>query len=453
MLERDWRDFKALYGNIEGARTGFEKACESLFREIYKTKNVQQVEVKQGDGGIDIFIGEIGVSPITVIQCKFFLEEFAEVQYNQIRSSFLTAKESKQYELKEWILCIPKVLDLQQNKWWGNWKEKKIKEFKLGSSSIKLVNGNELIDLFKKYNLYNQVFNIDEAILAIKTNTMVAKLVDTFVPKIREGISVNKEPLISENINNILFNNYTKENELYYFERTVDLEFSNLVKVGNVWVYGFSGAGKTALINRNLIQKGYDYIACDCSPITISNVDDIFEELVYSISAKYNIDPPNEGNRIKQINKLLDHCNINKGIIILIDEISFPNTEVQIAFANSLVQLVTTYNKKDNNRLLKFVISTIPEPLDIIKREKSKASEHFHYLSANDWDKQITQFVNKFIPELKLSLDDVSIKEIIDGCNNSPRLVKNILRKITQTGVFEYENIKKCITEAIRESV
>ena len=97
-MNKDWADFKALYGNMAGARKAFENACETLYRKKYVDEHVSQVSVKHGDGGIDIFIGEFGVEPITVIQCKFFLESFGDSQKAQIRNSFNTAISSDEYE-------------------------------------------------------------------------------------------------------------------------------------------------------------------------------------------------------------------------------------------------------------------------------------------------------------------------------------------------------------------
>ncbi|MFA6011919.1 MAG: hypothetical protein WC799_18145 [Desulfobacteraceae bacterium] len=161
-MDKDWNDFKNMYGNIEGARSAFEKACETLFREVY-SEDVQQVEVKQGDGGIDIYVGDIGVEPIIVIQCKFFLDNFGDTQHNQIRASFKKAIESEKYELKEWILCIPKILDIDQNLWWSNWKRKTIAHHSKPIDFIKLKTGNALIDLMKKYDVYNDIFKIEDS--------------------------------------------------------------------------------------------------------------------------------------------------------------------------------------------------------------------------------------------------------------------------------------------------
>ncbi len=162
-MQKDWRDFKALYGNIEGARAAFEIACESLFRQMHPNENVKTVAVKQGDGGIDVFIGEYGIEPITVIQCKFFLEQFEDSQQAQIRESFKTAISSTEYELKNWILCVPRELPTDEAAWWSKWKSKMLKEYDKTNEFITLKNGNELIELMKVHDVYNTYFQIEDS--------------------------------------------------------------------------------------------------------------------------------------------------------------------------------------------------------------------------------------------------------------------------------------------------
>lgn len=163
-MKYTWNDFKVMHGGVEGARAAFEQVCESLYRKIYSSVNVQQVEVKQGDGGIDIFIGEIGINPITVIQCKFFIDEFGNAQQNQIRESFKSAINSTEYQLEKWILCIPIVLSLKPNQWWSRWKDKTISENNKNDEFIQLRNGNELLDLLKTNGLYDEVFDIENSL-------------------------------------------------------------------------------------------------------------------------------------------------------------------------------------------------------------------------------------------------------------------------------------------------
>ncbi|WP_051210929.1 tetratricopeptide repeat protein [Runella zeae] len=175
-MDRDWRDFKALYGSLEGARAAFEDACEELFREIHKDSTVQRVKVRQGDGGIDIYVGEIGISPIIVIQCKFFLDKFGSSQQSQIRDSFKTAVNSQEFELEKWILCVPLVLDIDQNIWWASWKKKQLDELHKTEGFISLKNGNEIISLLKEYGIYNRLFKITDLLLLEKIDKNVQAL-------------------------------------------------------------------------------------------------------------------------------------------------------------------------------------------------------------------------------------------------------------------------------------
>jgi Cdc6-like AAA superfamily ATPase len=313
-MNRDWRDFKSTNTNLAGAREAFENACETLFRKIYSNQHVSQVSVKKGDGGIDIFVGEIGIEPITVIQCKFFLDTFEESQKSQIRESFDTAVKSTKYVLKEWILCIPRVIDIDESSWWSTWKNKKTKEHNQSLEFIKLKNGNELIDLMKEHDIYNQIFNIEDSLKLDDIHKKVSILTDKILP--------NKTTINEVNPNIVIFNNYSSINEPYYQERPEDTCFIETLKISNLWVFGKSGKGKTALINRNLIKNEREYLFCDLSPITISESKNVFDEIICSIEDKFSVVRcDKENNVIKIICKLIKSCNLKKEIVIVIDEL------------------------------------------------------------------------------------------------------------------------------------
>ena len=180
-MKRDWRDFKAIYGGFEGARANFEEACETLIRKMYPNQNVQIVRASHGDEGIDILVGNIGIESIKVFQCKFFLDQIGDAQKAQIRKSFNTAIETSKYKMYEWTLCIPKTLDIDENKWWSGWKEKNRKKCHL---HISLKNGNELISLMQKYNIYSQIFHVDNAIKIDEIHKTLVK--ETDIKRIKE---------------------------------------------------------------------------------------------------------------------------------------------------------------------------------------------------------------------------------------------------------------------------
>lgn len=437
-MNRNWSDFKALNGNIAGAREAFEDACETLFRKMYPNKHVSQMKVSVGDGGIDIFIGEFGKEPITVIQCKFFLESFDDSQKSQIRESFDTAIKSDKYELKEWILCIPRVIDINENSWWFKWKHKKIEEYSKQVDFIKITNGNELIDLFKENDLYNQIFKIEDSI----------KLDEIHKALIPKKIEFSKE--INPQI--ILFNNYSKKNEAYYFERNIDSEFINSLKLNNLWVFGGSGFGKTALVNRNLTNNEIDYCYCDLSPINITSSEDVLEEILCKIEDKFvkerNTD---EQNKIKQISQIL--CNAGtKKITIVIDELSVSENLILKNIANDLLHLVTHFCNISENEDMKFVVSTISNPKDIVEN-KSKASEHFQYLNCDDWNNHIDGLFDVLNSSLGVNLSEEIKTKILDSSQNSPRVLKSIFRKILSLNDLSDTSIEIAIKSTISELV
>ena len=429
-MNRNWTDFKSLHGNIAGAREAFEDACETLYRKKHKNLHVSQVQEKQGDGGIDIFIGELGVEPITVIQCKFFLETFGTSQQSQIRESFNTAISSDKYELKEWILCIPRVIDIDENTWWFKWKHKKLKEHSKAIGFIKLTNGNELIDLFKELGLYNQIFKIDDS---IKIDEIHKQLVP-------ETINLPKDIKPKT----VLFNNYSEKNEPFYLNRDSDSEFNKSLEISNIWLFGKSGVGKTALINRNLIQNKIEYCFCDLSPVTITKSEDVLNEILLTIEDKFDLERnKTEPNILKQISQILCSGSSNKTIIV-IDELSVSDNSILKNIADSFIKLVTHYSNQTEKDELKFVVSTISDPKDIIQN-KTKASGYFQYICCDSWDNYSSQLFDILAKALNLHLEE-SKSTIIEQSRNSPRTLKNIFQKI----VIFNDSSKKSIAKAIK---
>ncbi len=436
-MNRNWTDFKSLHGNIAGARQAFEDACETLFRKKHKDQHVSQVKVKQGDGGIDIFIGELGVEPITVIQCKFFLDSFGDSQKNQIRESFKTAVGSDKYELKEWILCIPRLIDIDENSWWFKWKHKQLEEHSKQKSFIKLTNGNELIDLLKELDLYNQVFKIEDS-------RKIDEIHNRLVPK-RIEIPQNIKP------NTVLFNNYSQKNEPFYLERVCDSEFNESLAINNIWLFGKSGVGKTALINRNLIQKKIEYCFCDLSPITITEPKDVLNEILCTIEDKFSLNRnESETNLLKQISKILCKAGSNKTVIV-IDELSVSDETILKKIASKFIQLVTHYSNQTNQNELKFVVSTISDPKVIIQN-KSKASDHFQYICCDSWDDYSSQLFDILSQALNLELEE-SKSLIIEKSKKSPRILKNIFRKIIISNNSKRVAVEKAIKLTLEEIV
>ncbi|MTI47849.1 MAG: hypothetical protein FH761_08410 [Firmicutes bacterium] len=157
-MRRDFRYLRDKHGNA-GAREVFEEICVELYK--YKCDEAYPIEVSQGDGGIDIYIGNFE-DQIDVYQCKYFIEGIGDSQKAQIRESFKTAISSDIFKLKEWYLCIPNILNIKETQWWYSWKTKMEKKHNV---KIKLRDGSYLLSELKKYDLYNTLFDNDIVIL------------------------------------------------------------------------------------------------------------------------------------------------------------------------------------------------------------------------------------------------------------------------------------------------
>jgi hypothetical protein len=447
-LKKDWYDFKSKYGNIEGARSAFELACETLFRKENAGKNVQQVAVKQGDGGIDVFIGEISTSPITVIQCKFFLDEIGDSQKNQITNSFKKIILSEVFKVNKWILCVPRTLTLDENIWWDRWVNKQSELHALNKDMFQVISGNELIDRMKSSDVYNSVFDITDSLTIQDINEKLKKVLDLLITKNK----IENQKLISRgaNTNSILFYNYTREVESFYFERSIDLNFCEKLDVAHLWISGKSGSGKTVFINRNLNVHKKKYLFCDLSPIIICKADDVFTEIYYELCEYLNAKAETPTNLIKQITGLL--LKINTSFTIVVDELSITEDQILAELTDKVVRLINFYSNKSDSKELRFVMSTIKIPNTSVEN-RNKTAEYFDFIETSNWNEDLTNLLNFLLPELKIKLNDSQKDFVIQNSRDSPRLLKNILKKLTLHEAIDENLLKEVVFKAIQEFI
>jgi hypothetical protein len=115
-------DLQVIYG-IAGAREQFEDLASQLVLSV--DPRADKVREKQGDGGIDVYIGDMSAPDgIDVYQCKFFAHGIGESQKQQIRESFKRCQESKRFTMKKWTLCLPVELSFDEKEWFAGWKNR-----------------------------------------------------------------------------------------------------------------------------------------------------------------------------------------------------------------------------------------------------------------------------------------------------------------------------------------
>jgi hypothetical protein len=117
-------DLQLIYG-VAGAREKFEDLASQLVKA--EQPKADKVRLDRGDAGIDVHVGELtDPGGIDIYQCKFFTQGLEESQKNQIRKSFQGCRDSKEFKVKKWILCLPVDLSVDEKKWFEDWRAKQI---------------------------------------------------------------------------------------------------------------------------------------------------------------------------------------------------------------------------------------------------------------------------------------------------------------------------------------
>jgi hypothetical protein len=113
-------DLQLIYG-VAGAREKFEDLAAHLVQK--EQPNASKVRLERGDDGIDVHVGDLtNTAGIDVYQCKFFPQGLGESQKSQVRESFRRCRESANFKLKRWTLCLPVDLSVDEKRWFEEWK-------------------------------------------------------------------------------------------------------------------------------------------------------------------------------------------------------------------------------------------------------------------------------------------------------------------------------------------
>ena len=100
---------------------------------------------------------------------------------------------------------------------------------------------------------------------------------------------------------------------------------------------------------------------------------------------------------------------------------------------------------------LKFVVSTISTPKTIIKNI-SKAGNYFQFLCCDDWKNDNILLLEIISNALKINLDS-SKDLILSKSQNSPRILKSIIKKIIIGKKLDNNSVKVAVEKVISEIV
>ncbi|AQP35721.1 trypsin-like peptidase domain-containing protein [Vibrio anguillarum] len=249
----------------------------------------------------------------------------------------------------------------------------------------------------------------------------------------------------------VLFYRYTEQNESFYIERKEDRLFGKSILLNNIWVSGNSGSGKTALINRNLLIGKISHCYIDFSAVTVKCKEDVLNEIFLSVCEKFDEEDFEQSNNIiKDTAKLIEKIGVSQ-IVVVIDELSINSEELLKEVSDGLMQLVNHISNYCCDNKLKFSVSTISPPSDLLTNA-SKAQEFFYFIDCNSWSDNLGELFDILCDNLCLNIGYAKLL-IIKNAKNSPRILKSIFREIVLLDLVNINGIESAIYKALGEVV
>ncbi|HCE2475728.1 TPA: ATP-binding protein [Vibrio parahaemolyticus] len=241
------------------------------------------------------------------------------------------------------------------------------------------------------------------------------------------------------NLKHVCFVNYTEQSRDYYCERACDVEFNtNVTDNMNIWLYGKSGTGKTALVTRNLKHNQANHIPCDLEPITIKTCDCIFRGIVEDISQHMDVEDTPDKLDVKSIYNFLVDCDLEDDTVISIDEMSCSCPEVIDEFCQKAMALIRYYQKKEPNKRIVFVISSIFHPKEH-GCNNGKLVESFEFVCSDEWETEIEHLFNIQNTALGGLICEEGKEIVLKECKSLPRLLTKIIHTIYRGKNFSLE--------------
>lgn len=148
-MQDNWQKFTDLHGGKHFSRDAFVEFCSEILDKHYPGKDIVSTSN---------FAAYKSRRNTIVYLPKFFDKNLNSSRKGQIRNSFnsfVKDKEKSKQKVYSWVVCMPYVLSEEELKWWLNWIDKQRDEH---SINIELLDGNYLVELANKYDLFKKWF-------------------------------------------------------------------------------------------------------------------------------------------------------------------------------------------------------------------------------------------------------------------------------------------------------
>lgn len=259
------------------------------------------------------------------------------------------------------------------------------------------------------------------------------------------------------NIDRVLFDVYDSTKESYYIERREDLVFNQYVSQYGIWIYGPSGCGKSNLIIRNLVKHKYETIQIGLASCIGMSSDFFFQEILYEIASKikevtFQVKVNDYSECSRAILELLSNRFKNKKLIVFIEEIPIGTNEEYKEFAEKLFSLLSAKNLVSGLEKVRFVLSSINNPVGHLKVFQQKIHEQVKFLGLEYWGRaEIIKLIEIIEMEINFSLPVDLREELIVTAAGSPRFIKKYFRSVYTLGKTDERTLRYILKETDRD--
>ncbi len=264
-------------------------------------------------------------------------------------------------------------------------------------------------------------------------------------------------PPIETNINEVLFDIYDLAKEKFYIKRNVDTIFNQTLTQYGIWLYGPSGCGKSNLIIRNLQLENKTFIQVNLAASIGLDIETFFREILYEITANikdtsFQIQPKSFSECTNALLNMLQSNFKGKELIIFIEEIPISTDNDYKDFCGKLFSLIILKNSKSGLDKIKFVLSSINNPLGHLQEIQQKVHQQLNFFGLSFWsEEEITSLVKIIENEFKIQMTDGLRNELIEISKGSPRFIKKFFRSVYTLKTKDAHTLQFLLKETQRE--
>jgi predicted alpha/beta hydrolase family esterase len=232
----------------------------------------------------------------------------------------------------------------------------------------------------------------------------------------------------------VLFDLYSRQDELFYLPRPIDNRLRAASLAGHIWVTGVSGVGKTTAARRLIFESG-----CKLIQITLGGYHGLspvglFRAICVELSEGLKAESlPNADATIADLlifaKRLLRDYGNAEALTILIEEIPLKGqTEFEEFLAQILRFMLALEADSALHNAVRLVFTSIYDPSNYGGRSE-KLHEKLQFLEMQLWATEHLRALSRVIArELNPDLSSTDLDLIAEASAGSPRFVKTVFR-------------------------